>query len=90
MEKTTAQRISEIERKVDEMERIVRVGTVATVNAENRTARVSWENWDEGVRSGELHVLENGTGWMPTVGQRVVSLHRPGDNGAGFILGAVV
>lgn len=90
MEKTTAQRIADLEHKADELERIVRVGTVATVNAENRTARVSWENWDEGVRSGELNILDNGTDWMPTVGQRVVSLHRPGDNGAGFILGAVI
>ena len=90
MEKTTAQRIADLEHKTDELERIVRVGTVATVDTENRTARVSWENWDEGVRSGELNVLYNGTDWMPSVGQRVVSLHRPSDNGAGFILGAVI
>lgn len=87
MEKTVLQEIADLKKRTDEVERIVRIGTVTTVDAETGTARVSWDN---GVRSGQLDILQNGTGWTPIIGQRVVSLHKPGDDGAGYILGAVI
>lgn len=86
MEKTQEQRVSELEKRVDALALTLRVGTVTTVNEIDGTARISW---DSGVRSGSLKILENGTGWMPRVGQRVVSLHKPEEDGAGYILGAV-
>ena len=86
MKKTNEQRIAELERRSDELAQVVRFGTVTTVDAVNMTARVSFDN---GMRSAELSVLRNGSGWLPTVGQRVITLHRSEGSGAGYILGAV-
>jgi phage baseplate assembly protein gpV len=86
MEKTVLQEISDLEKEITELKRTVRIGTVTTVDVEGRKARVAWAN---GIRSAPLNVIQNGSGWMPKVGDKAVSLHRPGDDGDGFILGVI-
>jgi phage baseplate assembly protein gpV len=86
MEKTISQEISDLEKEITELQRTVRIGTVTTVDTAGRKARVTWAN---GIRSAELNVIQNGSGWMPKVGDKAVSLHRTGDDGDGFILGVI-
>lgn len=85
MEKTTERRLAEMERWTEKAEQNIRVGVVTAVDTKNGTARVSWP---DGVLSGDMRYIKNGTGWTPEAGQRVVSIHRISD-GAGYILGAV-
>lgn len=82
---------------------IVRVGTVSSIDAEERTARVTFQDKDDLV-SAPLKVLENTPSltaqaaegsnheiiikpWMPSVGQSVVCLYVPTKEGDGFVLG---
>ena len=88
MEKSNAQRINELERSTAELGLLVRVGCVTMVDHQNRTARVSWDIGG-GLRSAPLKILDRGDGWMPTNGQRVVSLHKYDADGAGYIVGAL-
>lgn len=87
MEKTQPQWNSDFNFRLNRIEKLMlRIGTVTETRPEEKLARVSW---DQEYRSALLRVMENGTGWMPEVGNKVVSIHRPNGDGEGFILGAL-
>lgn len=77
---------------------MVRVGTVSSVDAGRRTARVLFEDLDNmvsgdlsilrfpGVRDAEQRAVSN---WMPSVGDKVICLYLPVFNGGGAVLGVV-
>lgn len=71
---------------------MVRVGTVSSVNAGKRTARVIIPGLDEMV-TGELKVLRHtnnsGDCWLPQVGSQVLCIYIPKKDAAGFIVGGI-
>ena len=71
---------------------IVKVGEVSSVDYENGTARVVFDD-EEGYVSNDLQVLQRNTQdtqglWMPDVGEDVVCLFLPNGNEDGFIVGS--
>jgi phage baseplate assembly protein gpV len=94
MEQTVQQQIKSLENRVTELECIIRIGTVISVNSSKRTVRVSWGK----MQSADLRCLTTGTwadakgkltNWMPKVGNKVVSIHRVNGQGDGYILGVL-
>ena len=80
---------------------VIRIGKVTEVDEGQMLVRVSW---DGAYRSAMLRVLRNGIicngitcegkycgrrPWMPSVGQMVVSIHRPTGDGEGYVIGAL-
>lgn len=95
MEKNIQQQINELGERVTELEYLIRIGTVTSVNSEKRTVRVSWAN---GMRSADLRCLTlrrwantegDAVNWLPSVGDKAVSIHRPRGQGDGYILGVL-
>lgn len=84
MGKTIEQCVEELNKMIGQLENNIRIGTVLSTNKTRKTIRVSWSN---GTQSGDMRVLENGTGWLPTVGEKVVSIHRV--TGDGWVLGSL-
>lgn len=90
---------------MDALMNIVRIGTVSSINAAERTARVTYQD-KKNLVSGPLTVLnreptveiqtEDGhthevevKPWMPRVGDSVVCLYLPNGESDGFVLGAI-
>ena len=73
----------EIERQVDVLMSTVCIGTVVSVHQSTRTARVRLE--DGKSESEDMPVLNRADSWMPSRGQDVAYLLRPG--GDGIIIG---
>lgn len=84
---------------------IVRIGIVSSIDSEEQTARVTFQD-KENLVSGPLKVLENTPNltiqtaeghdheiivkpWMPSVGQSVVCLYLPNGESDGFVLGKI-
>lgn len=84
---------------------IVRIGTVSSINNEEQTARVTFQD-KANLVSGPLKVLENKPSitvqtaeghtheiivkpWMPSVGQSVLCLYLPNGESDGFVLGGI-
>lgn len=74
------------------LHRMVRVGTVSSVNAGSRTARVIIPDMDDMV-TGELKVLQHTNNseayWLPQVGSQVLCIYRPGKKADGYIVGGI-
>ena len=68
-----------------ELDRMVQTGTVTDTDGKRYRVRFA----ETGITSGWLGVIQNGTGWAPAVGQRVLVLYQAGYNAEGFILGGV-
>lgn len=71
---------------------LVKVGEVSSVDYENGTARVVFDD-EEGFVSNDLQVLQRNTQdnqdfWMPDVGEDVVCLFLPNGMEDGFIVGS--
>ena len=74
---------------------LVRVGNVSSLNPQNCTARVVFEDKQAGGQSlvsAEMPVLSRGSAgnrdyWLPDVGDQVVCLILPNGKNQGFILG---
>lgn len=82
MRKSRGQELSEINETLDALIKTARMGTVTSVDRENKTARLSWS---DGGQSGALKILQTQRDWMPEIGSMVVSLHRV--DGSGWIIG---
>ena len=83
------------------MQNIVRIGTVSSVNADNRTARVAFAD-KAGLVSGDLKVVKNTCSpncegdsccslspWLPQVGELVLCVFLPNGEGHGFVVGSL-
>lgn len=74
------------------VEDIVKIGKVSSININERTARVVFEDKDDMV-SGNLIVLINQPPgqkqWLPVVGQMVACLFLATGDGDGFIIGGL-
>lgn len=93
--------LNNIREEVEQLKGVIQIAQVSTISAEKRTARVVWENGDTSpyipvlsrkIRChgcGALGCTGNTLDWMPTVGQMVIVLYRPGGEGDGFILGGI-
>lgn len=73
---------------------MVRIGTVSSVNVENNTARVKFDDKD-GTVSPELHILHRYSGknrdyWVPDIEDQVVCIFANNDKNfsTGWILGS--
>lgn len=84
MQQSNEQQIKNIEARLESVEMTARLGTVTSVDYQKRTATVSWS---DGTQSDEMKVLNNGTDWMPDVGECAVSVHR--SSGDGWIIGVL-
>lgn len=78
---------------VEEMNRLIKIGEVSSVDPTNGTARVVFDD-DDSIVSGDLQVLQKNTFKnqdfaMPDVGEDVVCLFLPSGTEEGFILGSV-
>lgn len=81
-----------LEQEMTRLHTMVRLGTVSSVDTENRMARVTFPAM--GFVSGTLKVLKtgrdsNGDYYMPSVGAEVLCLYLPVKDGDGFVLGGV-
>lgn len=75
--------------ELNALKNIVRIGRVSTVNAENRTARVIFQD-KANLVSGPLIVLKNQPSmWLPHVGQLVLCLYLPNGESDGFVIGGI-
>lgn len=87
------------------LKNLVRVGVVSSINPEKRMARVTFPQLNDMVSgelyvlqhigtpvsveaNGHTHGAELKT-WMPNVGQTVLCLYAPIEDGDGYILGGV-
>lgn len=70
--------------ELNQLKGTVSIATVSTSSAQQRTARVIWENKTV---SEPLGILNRGDSWLPSVGQKVVCLKRK--DGGGFVLGGL-
>lgn len=82
-----------------ELQNLIRIGKVSAVNRATMTATVFYER--QGIMSGELKILKQDrtvtvegviykcAPWIPSPGQKVVTIHPPGGEGDGYILGGV-
>lgn len=84
---------------------IVRIGTVSSINAAERTARVTYQdkaNLVSGplkvlnreptveIQTAELHTHDvTVKPWMPRVGDSVICLYLPNGESDGFVLGGI-
>lgn len=84
MTQTNEQRIEELGKNTRQLENSIRIGTILSIDTERKTVRVSWS---DGNQSGDMKVLQNGTGWLPDVGEKVVSIHKT--SGDGWVLGSL-
>lgn len=78
------EQIRELQRTVEALQNTICVGRVSTVNRASRTATVIL---DGNTVSDRLPILHRGDNWLPSVGQNVAYLLRPG--GDGIILGGI-
>lgn len=93
--------MNDIREDVQQLKGVIQIAQISTVSTGSRTARVVWENGDtspyipvlsrkvkcEGC--GALGCTGRTLDWMPTAGQMVLVLYRPGGEGDGFILGGI-
>ena len=76
-----------------DIKNLIRTGTVSSINAENGTVRVTYDDKD-GILSGELHTIARGGRtdkdyWLPDVGEPVVCLFNPASKNLndGWVIG---
>ena len=63
----------------------MRIGTVQEVTY--NTVRVFFH--EDGIMSGELHVLRTSEAWMPNINDRVLVIYPDGFNSEGYVLGVI-
>lgn len=83
--------------EITALKNIVRVGTVSSVDANERTARVKFSDKNNLV-SGPLKVLKNSPlmaseitidPWLPKVGELVLCVYLPNGESDGFVIGGI-
>ena len=74
-----------MEQEIEKLSATVNIGTVVSVSQSDRTARVRLE--DGHSESEDMPVMNRGDSWMPSRGQDVAYLLRPG--GDGIIIGGI-
>lgn len=72
---------------IRELQDMVRIGIVSSVNKDETTARVKIE--EENIVTGDLRIVQNAYPWMPDIGQWVLCIFVPNGEGDGFILGGI-
>lgn len=70
------------------LKNIVRTGWVSSVNAADRTARVTFQDKGETFVSGPLKVLKNSP-FIPAAGDFVLCIYLPNGDGDGFVIGGI-
>jgi phage baseplate assembly protein gpV len=71
---------------IDDLESIMRIGTVIKVKKSERKAQVRFEEFDN-MKSGWLDILYQDTPWLPDVKDTVMCLYMPQSDGDGYIIG---
>ena len=73
---------------IRELQDIVRIGIVSSVNKERMTARVKIE--EQGIVTGDLQIVQSTYDkWLPEMGQWVLCIFKPEGEGDGFIIGGI-
>lgn len=70
------------------LQNIVRTGWVSSVNAADRTARVTFPDKGETFVSGSLKVLKD-LPCIPAAGDFVLCIYLPNGDGDGFVIGVI-
>lgn len=83
-----------IERELTILKNIVRVGTVSSVDIENMTARVTFNDKKDAdgqpLVSGHLKVIQNTVPlWLPCIGQLALCIYLPNGESDGFVIGGL-
>ena len=72
-----------------DIDSMVRVGVVSSIDADRKRARVYYPDRSNMV-SGWLYVLQRSSeAWLPAINDRVLTLHPLGWNTDGYILGVI-
>lgn len=72
---------------IRELQDMIRIGIVSSVNREKMTARVKIE--EQGIVTGDLQIVQRCDAWLPDMGQWVLCIFKPEGEGDGFIIGGI-